>query len=214
MTNLLNSYNPILISRYFGALALLFIGSPVCCAQDWKLKKETEGIKIYTRSIPNSNLKAMKATLSSVGTPAQMESILLDVDGMKDWIYSTKFSSIVKRVNKHEIIYYSEKDIPWPASNRDIVIRLKITQDTDTRVMTATMKPADNLVPEKKCIVRITKSDVEWTITPIGRDSINIVYTAETDPGGAIPAWIISLFSSRGAIETFKKLKLQLEKKQ
>lgn len=183
-------------------------------AQEWKLKKESDGIKIYSKTLPNSCIKALKASFVSAGTTAKMESILLDVEGMKDWVYSTKSSTIIKRISKHELIYYSEKEAPWPVSNRDIVVRIKVNRDSASGIMTINLSPLRDHVAIKKNIVRITLSNVTWKITPISNDSVSIVYTAETDPGGNIPAWVINLFSTKGALETFKKLKLLLEKKQ
>ena len=68
------------------------------------------------------------------------------------------------------------------------------------------------MVPEKKNIVRVSSSSGKWTITPLPNKAVRIDYILETDPGGALPAWLVNLFVTKGPLETFRKLKQQVEK--
>ncbi len=37
-------------------------------------------------------------------------------------------------------------------------------------------------------------------------------YTLRMDPGGDIPAWLFNLFVTKGPVESFENLKVQLQK--
>ncbi|HXS38223.1 MAG TPA: START domain-containing protein, partial [Flavipsychrobacter sp.] len=200
------------VKRAIISLLLLFTLSNVYAGDKWELKKDEDGIKVYTANTPGSNLKAIRAEFITKGTPAKLAAILLNVNSQKDWVYSTKSAAIVKRISENEIIYYSEKSMPWPVSNRDVVMDLKISQDKVSGYMTVNISSVNNLVAVKKNIVRVPSSNATWKVTPINNSTMKIEYEGQADPGGSIPAWITNMFISKGALETFRKLKVILEK--
>lgn len=197
-----NSFKTVLL-----LLPLLLFNSFASAAGKWELKKDSDGIKIFTSSIANSDVKALRAELTTKGTPAQLAAILMNVGKQKDWVYSTESSSVVKYISSTELIYYSEKDMPWPVTNRDGVMRIKIDQDPTTHVMTVSVTTVNNMVAAKKDIIRVPSSTVSWVVTPTSSNSMKIVYEAQLDPGGSVPAWVVNMFTTKGPFETFKKLK-------
>jgi hypothetical protein len=181
--------------------------------EHWKLKYNKEGIEIYTKpALLNPNLKAIRVRCVLPATLSQLVAIILDVNTGAEWVYSTKSSTLLKQVSPAEVYYYSEVSLPWPASNRDFVAHLSARQDPQSKVVTIDGPTVDGMVPEKKGIVRVSKSSGKWIITPLANRSVRIDYTLETDPGGSLPAWLVNLFVTKGPLETFRKLKLQVEK--
>ena len=173
----------------------------------WELKKESDGIKIYTATVANANVKALKADFTATGTAAQLAAVLLDVNAQKQWVYRTQTSSLIKRIAAHEILYYTEKCMPWPISNRDGVMRLKIEQDAITHEMTVIVSSVPDVMPAKPGIIRVSSAMVTWTVTPVDANTIRIVYEARVDPGGSVPAWLTNMCCSKGTLETFKGLR-------
>ena len=55
-------------------------------------------------------------------------------------------------------------------------------------------------------------SDINWYVTRASANSIRIVYTFETDPGGNVPSWLVNNFADKGPFESFKKLGELLKK--
>jgi hypothetical protein len=200
-----------LMLKFVAPLFLVLFAFSYAHATDWKLKKDDEGIRIYTATVANSEIKAIKVEFTAKGSTTQLTRILLDINSQKDWVYSTKSASILKRVSEKEVTYYTEKSMPWPITNRDAVMDIKIQQDNTTGIMTVHATTVGNLVPEKKNIVRVPSSTVTWKVTPIGNNTMKIEYEAQADPGGTIPAWVTNMFLSKGPFETFKKLRVMLE---
>jgi hypothetical protein len=126
-------------------------------------------------------------------------------------VYSTKSSTLLKKISAAELYYYSEVSLPWPISNRDFVAHLKVTQDPHSKVVTIDGPVISNYVPEKKDVIRVKSSFGKWVLTP-QKNNVKIEYTLETDPGGSLPVWLVNLFAAKGPHETFKNLKVQLEK--
>jgi hypothetical protein len=179
---------------------------------EWTLKSEKEGISVYTRTFPDSKFKAIKVELELEASLSRMVAVLLDVNAGADWIYATKSSVLLKQVSTTELYYYSEVSLPWPFSNRDFIARLKVTQDSGTKVVTVDGPTVADYLPAKEDIVRVVRSEGKWVITPMGGGRIRVEYTLRTDPGGDIPAWLFNLFVTKGPMESFANLKEQLKK--
>jgi len=190
----------------FAALGAL----PSFAGGKWVLKKEVDGIRIYTSTSDDSKFKSICVTLTTTGTPAQLAAILMDIPGQTDWVYSTKSSKVLKRVSDAEVICYSEKTMPWPVSNRDVVLQFRVAVDAATGVLTARGNTVQWPVAEKDGVVRVPQATVAWRATPASPTTIAIEYEARIDPGGDVPAWVVNLFISKGPLETFGKLKEKL----
>jgi hypothetical protein len=179
---------------------------------DWDLRTENDGIKVYTKTFKDSKFKAIRVELDLQATLSQLVSLLMDVNTSAEWVYATKTSVLLKQISPNELIYYSEVKLPWPISNRDFIARLTVSQDAKTKVVTIDGPVLPDYVPMKDGIVRVTRSQGQWIITPVGPNHLKVVYWLRSDPGGDIPAWLFNLFVTKGPTESFKNLQAQLKK--
>jgi len=157
-------------------------------------------------------VKAIKVECDLNVTAAQLVALVMDMKATPDWVYHTKSCVLVKQVSASELYYYSEINLPWPATNRDFVAHLTVTENPDTKVITITGPVVSGFVPVKKGVVRIDHSNGEWIITPTGPEQIKVEYTIHTDPGGALPSWLVNMFATEGPLQIFRNLKKQLQK--
>ncbi|MFI5139717.1 MAG: START domain-containing protein [Sphingobacteriales bacterium] len=178
----------------------------------WKLSTEKEGIKIYTSIVPDSKVKAIKVECNLNVTASTLVALIMDVKATPDWVYHTKSCVLLKQVSPSELYYYSEINLPWPATNRDFVAHLTVTENPDTKVITIAGPAVPGFVPIKKGVVRIDHSNGEWIITPSGPEQIKVEYMIHTDPGGALPSWMVNMFATEGPLQIFRNLKKQLQK--
>ena len=198
----------------FLAGCIIFLMTLSSLAQpDWQLKQDKDGIQVYTKNIDNAKLKAVKVVTTINTSLSTLTAVLMDVEGSKDWVYATKSISLLKQISPAALIYYSEIEIPWPASNRDFIVEIRVSQDEKTKSVTVDgfNKPA--YLPENKNTVRIKQSYSRWLLTPLQKGQVKIEYVLQVDPGGNIPVWLINLFATKGPLETFKKLREQVKKK-
>jgi hypothetical protein len=143
---------------------------------------------------------------------SQLVAVILDLDACDEWVYKSKSNILLKRVSPSELYYYSEVEVPWPAQNRDFIAHLIVKQNSKNKIVTVDAPCDPDMVPKKKDIVRIPKSSGRWTLIPGGKNLVHIEYELAVDPGGNIPAWLVNMFATKGPLETFKKLKLQVQK--
>ncbi|HTQ27416.1 MAG TPA: START domain-containing protein [Puia sp.] len=173
----------------------------------WSLKKDKDGIKVFSRSSDSSKFDEVRAEFDMQASLSDMVAVMMDVDHHVDWVYGTKSSSLLKKVNDSDLYFYTEMEIPWPLSNRDLAVHLSFSQQPQSKVVTIVAVSVPHYIPEKKSIVRVPFSSAVWTITPIGHDSIHVAYHVQVDPGGAIPAWLFNMFVSKSPYESFEGLR-------
>ncbi|MDB5231291.1 MAG: lipid-binding domain protein [Chitinophagaceae bacterium] len=177
---------------------------------DWLLKKEKDGIKIFSRLSDQSKFNELKVEFTTKGSLSQLSSIILDVEKNTDWVYNTKSAMLIKKLNADEVIFYSEVALPWPMSNRDFYSHLKVHRDSINKTLTVDSRSMPDYLPRKNSIVRIPISQAHWLVTTANSE-LNITYILRVNPGGAVPAWVSNMFSTKGPYESFKKLKEKME---
>lgn len=146
----------------------------------------------------------------------QMIAMWLDPENYINWQYNTTNARLIKTINESEIIYYTEVAAPWPVSNRDLVVHLKISQDEKTKILTVSGKSVADFIPTKEQLVRIPLAISSWKVTPISESQLAVEYTMDLDPGGSVPAWMANMVVAEAPYITFKnfreKIKLKKEK--
>lgn len=192
-------------------LLLLLITFAGHAQQDWHLKRDEDGVKVYTAATPNSNFKSIKVECTIHATLTQLVAFLLDIEKQPQWVFNCKSVHLVKKVAPNEYIFYSEVNVPWPCTNRDYVAHFVITQSAPGS-LTVNSHAEPDMLPEKDGIVRVKNSVAHWEITTVSPGVLKAVYTVQFDPAGSIPAWLTNMFVTKGPYETFEGLKKGLDK--
>jgi len=192
-------------------LIFLIVPFSLFAQKDWVFKKEKNGIKIYNRHSDISRLDDIKVEVDLPGNIFQLADILSDVEKYPQWAYATKICELVKKINSREFIYYSEIEVPWPATNRDFYANFKVSVDSAARTLNVVSIGMKDYKPANKNLVRIPLSKGQWTITTISEKKIHLVYILQLDPGGSVPTWVLNLFITKGPLETFENLKRRME---
>ena len=119
---------------------------------------------------------------------------------------------MVKKPDENNIFYYNETGLPWPASNRDVVVRMNLEADPSHKSLQITQEADPGAFPVTKGLVRVQHLSGHWIFTETGNNKLKAVYFLDVDPGGSLPAWIVNLFIAKGPYETFVKLQQHLNR--
>ncbi len=190
---------------------LCIMGIAAIAQPEWHLKKDEDGIKVYTGETPNSNFKSIKVDCIINATVPQIIACLCDMSIQTEWVYNSKSAKLVKKIKDNEFEFYSEVNVPWPGTNRDYIAHITIVQQSP-QLTTIDSHSEPGAVPEKDGLVRVKKSTAHWELIPVNKQSVRILYTLTFDPAGAVPAWLTNLFLTKGPFETFKKLKEEVKR--
>lgn len=193
-------------------LSILCISN--CYSQtDWNLKKDKEGIKVYTGKLADSKFNAIKVTCKLNGNLSSLASILLQPELQPEWVIATKTSKLVKRLANNHLYYYNIASLPWPIENRDMVIELLIKQDSLTKKMTIYASAIDKVMPAIDGLQRIPFSQAIWEVTPIASNMIQVDYVLKINPGGGIPPWVVNMFIAKAPYESFHNFSKIIQEK-
>lgn len=203
---------PIMVFRICLLLFLLTLCFHSKAQPGWQLNKNSNGIKVYTKTADSSSFKSIKVEGIFAGTWERLYTILTDVDNHKQWVYNTKKSNLLKRISHLEVLYYIETSLPWPVENRDIPIRMIIDHNTLNNTYKVTTAGEPDAIPAKKGLVRVPYFNATWEVKPLENRQLAITYYLDVRPGGGIPAWVVNLFTIKGPYDTFSKLAVLLKK--
>ncbi len=196
---------------YLPSFAFIFIFNVSLFAQnDWTLEKEKDGIKISSRHAVASQFNDIRVELDLSGTVEQLTGILLDVNHYKDWSYATKKSVLIKQLGPGKLIYYTEIEVPWPATNRCFYANFEMKENAATHSAQIISENLPEYGSVSSDLMKVPFTKGVWNITTVSNEKIHVDYVLELNPGGSLPAWVLNLFSAKGPMETFENIKKKM----
>ena len=180
-------------------------------ASGWELKKEQDGVRIYTRKSAESSIKEVRLELVLEASLDNVVAVLRDPDNYASWVYNCEEARLVELKSPKTCYYYSRINFPWPLQDRDVVAHSVLTQDPATgKVMIRSVAKPDRM-PEIPQAIRIARMESCWTITPLGDGRIKLENHLWSDPGGSLPAWLVNLAIDKGPTETIARLRERIK---
>lgn len=171
----------------------------------WELKKNENGIEVFTRKAATGNLKELRVLCELDATKAQLISTLQDINNYNAWVYCNKKSNILKTINPDKIVYYTQTHLPWPLKDRDLIVELNINPSPD--VLNVQVKSLPDYIPKNSNYIRVPYSLAIWKVTQAPNNKLKVDYTFSVDPGGSIPPWIVNATLTVGPYNSFMKLR-------
>ncbi|BCD89647.1 hypothetical protein PSm6_60540 [Pseudomonas solani] len=192
----------------FSATALL---ASTAHAEDWKLAKDEDGIKVYLSEVAGSKYKAYRGVATLKTDVTTLRKLQEDVSGSCAWIHECEQQKLLKSEGSDSWTY-TRFNTPWPVTPRDSVIHATTTEGADGS-LTRTLKGEPKYVPEEKGFVRVAAVDGVWKFVPKGPGEVEVTYQVHTEPGGSVPSWLANSFVVDAPFNTLSHLRERAEKK-
>ncbi|MBK8353127.1 MAG: hypothetical protein IPL21_16145 [Saprospirales bacterium] len=163
--------------------------------EKWKLEKDKDGIKVWTRKIENTKLKESKVTGIVNANIEKVIDLLRDYKNHEKISYKVDIGSgkLVKKVSDNEFYTYITASAPL-IKRRDLITHFTIKPDASGAYYIVA-EAAPKLMPENENNVRIHKMKATWKISPISENKTEIIEQAFTDPAGTIPDLLVNISS-------------------
>lgn len=187
-------------------LLILFIGSGLR-AQEWKLAREKEGIKVYTREEPGSPVRSFRGETTYRADPEAILALLVDVENFDEWDPDISEMRVLDRQEGISFTYYLVYDVPWPMTDRDLCVTAEILKNNHTGEIQIVARPMSQLVPETDDRVRIKEYWQRWSILPLPGGEVTLSTEGFTDPGGSVPAWLSNMVVTDSPLEMIAEIK-------
>ena len=179
----------------------------------WHLESSSDGITLYSGSVPEARVVPLKAVMTIPGTIEEVALVLEDIARRGDWVSNFGESVLLERTNDYDQTEYLRVNLPWPARNRTAVIRVRVTvSDDDKRATIAAESVESHLADRLPTHVRAEVHASTFQMTQ-ENGQVEVVALVFIDPRGRIPSWIVNYFSRRGARVTLAGLRRQVARR-
>ena len=189
------------------SLFFVIITSVSFAQTEWKLKKDANDIKIYTRSVPNEKLDEYKA-VTTIKT--SIENVLQELISAPKYYDQCEsgISYYIKKLEDNQHLFYARKDLPWPVKDRDLITLLTVEKITDTKYKLK-LESLPNAIEEREKTIRIKKLMGFWLLEKID-DSTKVTQQLFVNPEGSLPAFVTNSLLIKGPFKTFSELRKTL----
>jgi START domain len=194
------------------ALTLYLLTPATALANEtpWKLEREEQGIALYSGTVGDSPFLAVKA-VAQIDAPAEKVAHLLgDGNGCSEWRAMCKSSEVLAKVSDSESLVYLVLDLPWPVSDRDLVVRSVANIDTQSKTLHVTLQSASSEHPVQDYVR--AESSGEYELKVVGDTRSEFTYIQHTDIGGDLSPDLINPSMLSSTFDDIKRLQQLAEK--
>ncbi|NOQ15075.1 MAG: hypothetical protein GQ583_11435 [Methyloprofundus sp.] len=174
--------------------------------------KHKNGIKIYTRTLANSDYPEFRGEMNIMATIEELFAFINDAEHCPVWRYKC-----IKMLKLSDGYIYKLSSLPWPFKNRYTVMKSKTRFDKQNNTYTVKLKNIkqsklpryiQQQLPELEGTAQMRYSDGYWQfkLSPT-QDSIHITYQMHGDAGVALPSELTRLGIINSAFVTLSNLK-------
>jgi hypothetical protein len=176
---------------------------------NWELEKDKNGIKVWTRRMPDSKLKEYKGAVLLNTTIDKLVYIFKNTKYHDKLLYKCQPGSVTVVKKLSDLDFYTYMIINAPmVKDRDVVTHYSIMAPDATGAVTINLEGAANLVPVKEDFVRVPKMKGFWKFVPQGNGKVLVVHQAYSSPGGSVPEGLANSASVDAPFDMLTKLKL------
>jgi ribosome-associated toxin RatA of RatAB toxin-antitoxin module len=162
--------NEIYISYFAITLFSLIYTSYACADVDynrWKPEIKKDGITVSSRSVSNAKFKELRGTITVNTKLESLIELVNDIQACPKWIHNCVEGKILQTINSPiERINYTVITA-GVLSDRDLVVRSKISLSKATHIVYIKLKGEEKLVPKINRRVRIKDFRGHWKFIPI-----------------------------------------------
>lgn len=179
--------------------------------ENWVLVKDKNETLIYTRTPTDSQIKELKVVSILNCNVNKIESFIDNINYYPKWQANIATVKVLKAIDPNTQYIYFTTNVPWPISNRDIILFSKKSR-TDNNAVIYKLSCVSNFIIENPNFIRVKKFRSLCKIEPMPNNRVTITFECFGDPEGYIPDNIINLFIVESPYSTFKNLKKLIEK--
>ncbi len=189
---------------------LLFLS---LCWADWTVINITDGITVSQKTIPNSDLFAFRGEGVVDVHISKLQSVLFDEKRGSEWVDLMEEAYPVTDWNVEKRIIYQKYDLPWPIQDRDYVMTQNRKINVDTKTITATYQSIESKEkPQQECCIRAYAQRTYWKMEALPNGQTRVAVEVQTDPKGALPAWLINMIQRDWPYNSITRLTEQAQR--
>jgi len=177
----------------------------------WEIIEERDGIVVSRRPVQNRAFPQLRAVGEVRGTPYEILAVLLDVPAHVGWLPDCRVSKSLRRLGPWRYVIYTRTNAPWPVPDREAVIENEVIfLDPPSKVKVKFDAISAPDVARARGTVRMKSLSGFYSIEAIDDERSLVHYELDADPAGSLPAWLITMQSTRNPLHTLAGLRRRL----
>lgn len=164
-------------------------------SNEWELRKDEDGVKVYTLKKPGSTLLKVKADMQ-VATSLTSAVFLLRGDETTTQDFGGQDFTVVERIETPELFmacYAAKHPMPPPFRTKEMVVMLNYAQDKATKKVEINVQAAPGRTPPSPNTSRVTHLNNIFRLTPLPNGLIDWEITLDVDMGLFYPLANLSM---------------------
>ena len=180
---------------------------------EWEKFYSEEGIELYRASKLESGIIPFKATATIDASLNKILMHLLDPKGRPSWAPKLDFIEIHEQISSHEFIFSEYYKTPWPAIDRQFLLRGKVDYKSKGHVLLTGRNALEERFISKDHILCDVKF-LDFELKALNQSRTNLSFTFLGDMNGWMPIWLINLIQRKWPLRFIKGLKSVLVSKE
>ena len=176
---------------------------------EWKLEKDKNGIKVYTRHVEGYVIKEFKAIATIEASIEVVLAEVMDAEHLEEWMANISSARTIENKKNGDIIMYYQLALPWPMQDRDAISENHIIRGADSTIVKTILKP--DYLPEEPDLIRMRSANGGWVLKPLANNRCHVTYQFVANPSTKVPGWIANMFIVDSPYQTIRNLKERLE---
>jgi len=193
--NLIPGYSPSRFPIVIALAALLAVQTAAAAPldSDWELSKRDsksgQSYELYQRDVAGSGYDRYRLE-AVVDEPIERVIRAIRIRRMDDRYLGEGFTRTVLHRDGDDSVTYIKMQMSL-VKDRDVALRSNWGFDEKRGVYRDEWRTANEEAPPlPDGVVRMTKSEGFWELTPVDAGHTRVVYESHADPGGRVPSWI------------------------
>jgi hypothetical protein len=174
--------------------------------ENWQLKRSRNEIKVFSKAVEGTNFKRLRAETTIHQPLEQILKTIHNVENYPQWVFRCTQARILKRISSTEFYYYQVISVPWPISDRDMIIHLKTIEKADGSIL-ITLQGVPGYMPPEDDFVRVQVFEGKWELNPLRDGGVEVIQELMVVTGGPLPAWMVNRAAVEGPYGTMKGLR-------
>ena len=193
-----------------GAFAIVWSAS-VRAEAEWTHVLTRNGVTVTAKAVAGRDLPVFRGTGIVDASPYEVLAVLADTSRRPEWLESCAESRLIETHGPYHRTTYSLTDVPWPGSDRDVVLDVEVEVDGANSVIMARFHSVEDArVPPVDGVVRIPFLRGHYEARLIAPGKTRVVYQVDADPGGWMPDFIVRWAARKLPFDTIRKLRRQV----
>jgi len=198
------AYGPSVARALFAAALVASLFSGAVRADDgWRVMRDRDGITLERRAVEGSRFYEYRVRAhTTVNAAVALERIWSGIGDERS--PTIKHRTVVRRADDELVVY--DQIHAAVVSDRDVTIRIHKSGDARGGFDITFESTSDVGPPPATGYVRLAAVRGSWRIEPAADGGSNIAYRCYSEPGGAIPAFLVRGAQQDSTLEEFERV--------